>query len=90
MLYIFFFKFTVMATMKEPRVNIPSSPELYKELELVPAAAPCIHLPSQVVQMNLAKPFLVLRYSILVDGREFYLAVEQIAQLKGTGQGVEV
>ena len=34
MLYIFFFKFTVMATMKEPRVNIPSSPELYKELEL--------------------------------------------------------
>ena len=57
---------------------------------MVPAKAPCAHLPHQRVQTYLSKVLLVLVSPMLVDNPEFYLVVDQVpvpSQLKHTGEG---
>ena len=57
---------------------------------MVPAEAPCAHLPPQRVQTYLSKVLLVLVSPMLIDSPEFYLVVEQVpvpSQLKHTGGG---
>ena len=57
---------------------------------MVPAKAPCAHLPHQRVQTYMSKVLLVLVSPMLVDNPEFYLVVDQVpvpSQLKHTGEG---
>ena len=79
-MWLFFLKSTVMATNKVTQSILPSFAwTLWGTGVLVLAAVPFALLPPGGVQMDLGKPLLVLRFSILVEDPEFYLVVEQVA-----------
>ena len=74
--------------MKCLRVDFPPSPTLRSQL--VTAAAPCAHLPSQGVQMNLGKCLLILGSPVLVEILSFIWQWSRLpapSQLKDTVRG---
>ena len=72
------------------RVDFPPSPTLQGTRMLVPAAAPCAHLPSQGVQANLGKALPGLGSPALVEILSFIWQWSRLpapSQLKDTVGG---
>ena len=70
-LYIFF-QLTVTVTGEATQSKLPSFHWTPRGTgALVPAAAPCAHLPPGGVQMNLGKSLLVLESAVLIEFLSF-------------------